>query len=63
MTRDTTRDDTGSGPEEFRAALAATVEAAVADGIDVRGAWEVETGGSSQDWEIQIVELVREDDD
>jgi len=49
--------------EEFEAALAAIVETAVEDGIDVRGAWEFRTDGSTHDWEVNVTELAKGDDD
>jgi len=49
--------------EEFEAALAAIVETAVEDDIDVRGAWEFRTDGSTHDWEVNVTELAKGDDD
>jgi hypothetical protein len=57
MTRDNYPDIPVSNPEEFEAALAGIVEAAVKNGVDVRGAWEFETVGSTHYWELQISEL------
>lgn len=47
---------------EFRAVLAEAVEQAILADIDVKGAWEFETGGSHHHWEVQVVELAREHD-
>ncbi|AGN02063.1 hypothetical protein L593_10590 [Salinarchaeum sp. Harcht-Bsk1] len=60
MTDDHRPDRSISSAEEFEAALAAVVEAAIHADVDVRGAWEFETGGSTYDWEVQIVELARD---
>ena len=46
--------------DEFRAVLAEAVEKADHAGVDVRGAWEFETRGSTHDWEAEIHELVRD---
>lgn len=58
-----TRDDTIDTAAEFEAALANTVEAAIHGGLDVRGAWEFETAGSTHYWEINLVELARDEGD
>ena len=49
-------------PEEIEEALAAVVEAAVEEDVDVRGAWELQTAESSNNWDVEIVELARDDD-
>ncbi|GAB3686110.1 hypothetical protein GCM10028857_17650 [Salinarchaeum chitinilyticum] len=43
--------------------LAATVEKAIKADVDVRGAWEFQTRGSTHDWKVEIVELAREIDE
>jgi len=48
---------------EFEAALTAIVEIAVEEGIDVRGAWEFQTRGSTHDWEVNVTELAKRSDD
>jgi hypothetical protein len=48
---------------DFRAALAEATEQAITAGVDVRGAWEFQTGGSVHNWEVEIYELARESDD
>jgi hypothetical protein len=63
MTRDKLSDLTISTPEQFEAVLAEVVERAVKEGVDVRGAWEFRTSGSTHDWEVEIVELAREADE
>jgi hypothetical protein len=61
MTRDEFGDNiTTAG--EFEAALAAAVEAAVAEDVDVRGAWEFRTNGSRDSWEGEIFELAKDGD-
>jgi len=47
---------------EFEAALAAIVETAVEEGVDVRGAWEFQTRGSTHDWEVNVTELAKRPD-
>lgn len=49
--------------DEFEAALAAIVETAIETDVDVRGAWEFRTDGSTHDWEVTITELAKRDDD
>lgn len=60
MTRDQLTDVTITSSEEFEAVLAGVVETAVEAGVDVRGAWEFETRGSTHEWELQIVELAKD---
>lgn len=62
MTRDETQDGSITSAEEFEAVLAAAVDTAINAGIDVRGAWEFQTGASTHDWEVNISELARGDD-
>lgn len=62
MTRDQLNDVTITTPDDFEEALTAIVESAIEADIDVRGAWEFETGGSTHYWEINVVELARDDD-
>jgi len=52
-----------TSPAEFESALAAVVEAAVTSGVDVRGAWEFQTRGSTHNWEINVTELAKRSDD
>ena len=47
---------------EFEAALTAIVETAVEEGVDVRGAWEFQTRGSTHDWDVNVTELARRPD-
>jgi len=63
MTRDKLPDVQITGPDEFEALLAEVVEKAVEADVDVRGAWEFRTEGSTHDWEVEIVELAKYDDD
>lgn len=60
MTRDTLADVEITSSDEFRAVLAAVVEKAYLSGVDVRGAWEFETRGSTHNWEVEIAELLRD---
>lgn len=48
--------------DEFEAALAAIIETAIEDGVDVRGAWEFQTRGSTHDWEVNVTELAKRPD-
>jgi len=48
--------------EEFEAALAAIIETAVEADVDVRGAWEFQTRGSTHDWDVNVTELARRPD-
>ena len=59
MTRDTYPDIPTGSPEEFKQALATVVEMAIKDGVDVRGAWEFQTRGSTYNWEAEISELAK----
>jgi hypothetical protein len=62
MTRDPLADVSIDSTDEFRAVLAAAVEKAVKANVDVRGAWEFRTKGSTHDWEVETIELARDDD-
>lgn len=57
MTRDLPDDLTIDSAEAFETALATVVERATVGGVDVRGAWEFRTSGSTHDWEVEVVEL------
>lgn len=46
--------------EDFEALLAEAVQKADHAGVDVRGAWEFRTKGSTYHWEVLIVEVDRE---
>lgn len=59
MTRDHTVTTPITSIQEFQTALAAIVETAVVNGIDVRGAWEFQTSGSTHNWEVEISELAK----
>ncbi|MFB6077730.1 MAG: hypothetical protein ABEJ80_01970 [Halarchaeum sp.] len=63
MTHDCLDDISVTDADDFEALLAAVVEKAVEADVDVRGAWEFQTRGSTHDWEVQIVELARDLDD
>lgn len=63
MTRDQLSDVAITTAEEFEAALAAVIEAAIEDGVDVRGAWEFQTRGSTYNWEVEVVELAKDLED
>lgn len=62
MTRDQLGDVSITNADDFEAALAEVVEKAVEADVDVRGAWEFRTRGSTHDWEVEIIELARYDD-
>jgi len=47
---------------DFETALAAVVESAIRGDVNVQGAWEFETGGSTHRWELNVVELADPDD-
>lgn len=63
MTRDRPSDVAITTPDEFEAALAEAVETAIEGGVDVRGAWEFRTRGSTHDWEVEVVELAKDSED
>lgn len=48
---------------EFEAVLAEAVEKAIEADVDVRGAWEFRTRGSTHDWDVEIIELAKRADD
>lgn len=60
MTADHLDDGSISDAAEFQAVLEETIERAVQADVDVRGAWEFETAGSTHLWEVEIVELARD---
>ncbi|RQG87035.1 hypothetical protein EA462_15455 [Natrarchaeobius halalkaliphilus] len=62
MTRDQPGDGSITNADDFEAALAEVVEKAVEADVDVRGAWEFRTRGSIHEWEVEIIELARYDD-
>lgn len=62
MTRDYLADVDITSRDEFKAILAAAVEKAHNAGVDVRGPWAFETRGSTHNWEVEIVELLRDDE-
>ena len=62
MTRKQLDDGSITSKDEFEAILAEAVEKAIKADVDVRGAWEFQTRGSIHDWEVQITELARYDD-
>ncbi|ELZ02711.1 hypothetical protein [Natrialba asiatica] len=59
MTRDQLRDVSITSTNEFEAILAEAVERAIEADVDVRGAWEFRTRGSTHDWEVEIIELAK----
>lgn len=61
MTRDSSTDAAIETKEDFQAALADLVDHAVHSGVDPRGAYEFESGGSSYAWEVLVVELAGDD--
>jgi hypothetical protein len=63
MTRDNLQDVSITSADEFEAVLAEAVEKATMSDVDVRGAWEFRTRGSTLDWEVNISELARHDAD
>ncbi|MHB9287409.1 hypothetical protein ACKVMT_10280 [Halobacteriales archaeon Cl-PHB] len=63
MTRDQLSDLEITSAEEFEAVLTEVVETAVKADVDVRGAWNFRTRGSTHDWEVEIYELARYDDE
>ncbi|MCW8172907.1 hypothetical protein [Natrialba swarupiae] len=62
MTRNQLDDGSITTDDEFEAILAEAIEKAIEADVDVRGAWEFRTRGSTYDWEVQITELARYDD-
>ena len=63
MTRDQHPDISITSAAEFEAILAEAVEKAIEADVDVRGAWEFRTRGSTYDWEVEIVELAKNRDE
>ena len=63
MTRDNVSDVSLSSEAEFESVLAEVVERAIKSGVDVRGAWEFQTRGSTHNWEVEIIELDKDIDD
>ncbi|MFC6862251.1 hypothetical protein ACFQGE_02105 [Halomicroarcula sp. GCM10025817] len=63
MTRDRLGDVELSTAADFEAVLAAVVEKAIKNDVDVRGSWEFQTRGSTHDWEVEIIELDKDFDD
>lgn len=52
-----------TSPGDFQTALAAIIETAIEEGVDVQGAWEFRTEGSTRDWELNITELAKRSPD
>ena len=49
-----------SSASAFEAVLAEAVERAIKADVEVRGAWEFQTRGSTHHWEVEIYELAKE---
>lgn len=62
MTRDQLEDVPLSTAAEFEDVLAEAVQRALEAGVEVRGAWEFQTPGSTHHWEVEILELLKEPD-
>ncbi|WP_254763036.1 hypothetical protein [Natrinema marinum] len=62
MTRTQLDDVSITSADEFESILAEAVEKAIEAEVDVRGAWEFRTRGSTHDWEVQITELAKDAD-
>lgn len=45
---------------EFHSVITTAIEKALKNGVDVRGAWQVQTNGSIHDWEVEIFELAKD---
>lgn len=60
MNEDALSDIDVEGPDDFEDLLAQMIEKADHAGVDVRGAWEFRTKGSTYYWEVLIVEVDRE---
>jgi hypothetical protein len=63
MSQNKLDDGSITSADDFEAVLAEAVEQAIKADIDVRGAWEFRTGGSTHDWEVMINELATRDGD
>ena len=63
MPQDYLADVTIDSEETFKSVLTELVGKATIEGVDVRGAWEFRTRGSTHDWEVEILELARDRDD
>lgn len=57
MTDEHLDDGSIENADDFGAVIAEAVEQAVRSDVDVRGVWQVTTGGSCHHWEVEIVEL------
>lgn len=62
MTDDYLTDVAVTTEDDFESLLAELVENAVKEDVDVRGAWEFRTDGSTHDWEVEVVELAVDSD-
>lgn len=61
MTGDKLADVRITSEDDFRAVLSELFEKALHADVDVRGAWEFRSGGSVHNWEVEVVELAREE--
>lgn len=59
MTPDQPRNDVITTDDQFETALAKAVETATEAGVDVSGAWEVQTKGSTHTWDVVITQVVK----
>lgn len=57
MSRETRFEERITTSDEFSNTLRALLLAGHTNGIDVSGAWEIRSDGSTPDWEAMIVEL------
>lgn len=60
MTDETLSNVSVASEEEFEAVLAEAVKKAIEAGVDVRGAWEFQTNGSTHAWDVVIDELAKD---
>lgn len=63
MTSDQLPDDAITDADEFEMVLTDAVRIAVQSDVEVCGAWVVSTRGSTNDPEVEIVELARDTDE
>ena len=63
MTDEKLTDVSITNAEEFEGVLAAAVEKAIKADVDVHGAWEFQTKGSTYEWEVQVIELDRDEEE
>lgn len=62
MTRNLFSDVRITTPNEFRVVLSALAQKVIDENVDICGTWEVATRESTDNWEVEFVELAKEID-